>query len=139
MHFLLRSFSDADILTMRRQGRLIWERYFASLQAVIDTVVAIMRDRLGLPPRPCQDTIAPTYSHDSVPIKPDAIVEPEESLGPLEPPYPSPAFKRNYSAFLTQSFEIWNDWGDPFKLYPHLPFDPVLPSDAKFIGKFPLI
>lgn len=30
---------------------------------------------------------------------------------------------------------MWNDWGDPFHLYPQLPFDPLLPSDAKFIGK----
>lgn len=66
MHFLLRSFSDADILFMRRQGRLIWERYFASLQAVIDTVIAVIRDRLGLPPRPCPNTVSPIYPHDSV-------------------------------------------------------------------------
>lgn len=33
-------------------------------------------------------------------ISPDA--EPEESLGPLEPPYPSPAYKRNYTLALTQ-------------------------------------
>lgn len=66
MHFLLRSFNDADILFMRRQGRLVWERYFASLQAIIDTIIAVMRDRLGLPPRPCSDIAAPTYPHDSV-------------------------------------------------------------------------
>lgn len=29
---------------------------------------------------------------------------------------------------------MWNDWGDPFHLYPHLPFDPIMPSDAKFVG-----
>lgn len=55
-------------------------------------------------------------------------------LGPIEGPYPSPAYRRNYSVFLTQVREAWNDWGDPFYLYPHLPFDPVLPSDAKFVG-----
>lgn len=54
--------------------------------------------------------------------------EPEESLGPIEPPYPSPSFKRNYTALLTQFKESWNDWADPFSLYPQLPFDPVLPS-----------
>nr|CAD7576747.1 unnamed protein product [Timema californicum] len=71
------------------------------------------------------------------PLKTEAIVpeaEPEESLGPIEPPYPSPKFKRNYTFFLTQGHEVWNDWGDPFKLYPQLPFDTILPSDAKFIG-----
>ena len=33
-----------------------------------------------------------------------------------------------------QGYEIWNVWANPFWLYPQLPFDPVLPSDAKFIG-----
>lgn len=59
----------------------------------------------------------------------------EESLGPLEPAYPSPAFKRNYTAMLIQGSEMWNDWFIPFKLYPQLPFDTFLPSDAKFIGE----
>lgn len=35
---------------------------------------------------------------------------------------------------VSQGYELWNEWGDPFRLYPHLPFDPVLPSDAKFAG-----
>jgi alpha-1,4-N-acetylglucosaminyltransferase EXTL3 len=60
--------------------------------------------------------------------------EAEESLGPIEPPYPSPQYRRNYSLFLTQGFEMWNDWGDPFHLYPQLPNDPLLPSEAKFLG-----
>lgn len=34
---------------------------------------------------------------------------------------------------------MWNDWGDPFHLYPQLPFDPLLPSDAKFMGKTEII
>ncbi|XP_039296108.1 exostosin-3 [Nilaparvata lugens] len=135
LHFLLRAFGDADILVMRRQGRLLWERYMATLQAIIDTVIATVRDRLGLPPRPRQDTSAILIEHESYPVKPDAIVEPEESLGPLEPPYPSPAFRRNFSLFVTQGYEMWNEGGgDPFHLYPFLPLDPLLPSDAKFLG-----
>lgn len=35
-----------------------------------------------------------------------------------------------------QGHEMWNDWGDPFRLYPQLPFDILLPSDAKFVGKY---
>jgi len=65
-------------------------------------------------------------------IIPDA--EPEESLGPLEQPFNSPVFKRNHTVMNIHGYELWNSWGDPFKLYPHMPFDPLLPSDAKFIG-----
>lgn len=35
---------------------------------------------------------------------------------------------------LFTGYELWNEWGDPFRLYPQIPFDPLLPSDAKFIG-----
>lgn len=66
LHFLLRSIPDSDLLAMRRQGRLVWEKYFATLQAVVDTLIAVLRDRLGLPPRPVVDTAAAYYSHDSV-------------------------------------------------------------------------
>lgn len=55
------------------------------------------------------------------------------STGPIEPPYPSPQYRRNYT-LRTQANEIWNDIADPFYLYPQLPFDPVMPSEAKFIG-----
>lgn len=138
LHFLLRAVPDADLLAIRRQGRLIWERYLSSVQATINTIIACVRDRLGIPPRPIKPYIAQSIFNASfVPLKSDPPVldaEPEESLGPIEPPYPSPSFKRNYTALLTQFKESWNDWADPFNLYPQLPFDPVLPSDAKFIG-----
>ncbi|XP_055680775.1 exostosin-3 [Lutzomyia longipalpis] len=138
LHFLLRAVPDTDLLFMRRQGRLFWERYFSSVQATVDTIVTSLRDRLGIPPRPIQNIVAQSvFNGTFVPLKSDPPVldaEPEESLGPIEPPYPSPAFRRNYTALLVQSREAWNDWGDPFFLYPQLPFDPVLPSDAKFIG-----
>lgn len=138
LHFLLRSVPDSDLLFMRRQGRMIWERYLGSVQATIDTIIANLRDRLGIPPKPVPSVKAVSVFNASfVPLKSDPPVmdfEAEESLGPIEPPYPSPQFRRNYTVFLTQSREAWNDWGDPFYLYPHLPFDPVLPSDAKFIG-----
>ncbi len=38
-------------------------------------------------------------------MKTEALVadsEAEESLGPLEPPHASPAYRRNYTLFLTQ-------------------------------------
>lgn len=138
LHFLLRAVPDNDLLSMRRQGRVIWERYFSTVQATIDTIIACLRDRLGIPPRPIKPYISQSVFNASfVPLKSDPPVldaEPEESLGPIEPPYASPSFKRNYTALLTQFKESWNDWIDPFLLYPHLPFDPVLSSDAKFTG-----
>ncbi|XP_059487728.1 exostosin-3 [Neocloeon triangulifer] len=138
LHLVLRAIPDSDLLTMRRQGRLFWERYMGSVQALTDTVVAALRDRLLIPPLPAEQESSPSVFNSSfVPLKMDNVVpetEAEESLGPIEPPYPSPQYRRNYSLFLTQGFEMWNDWGDPFHLYPQLPYDPLLPSEAKFLG-----
>lgn len=138
LHFLIRAVGDADLLAMRRQGRMLWERYLSSVQATVDTVIALLRTRLGIPPVPVLEEPSPSVFNASfIPLKTDAIVaeaEPEESLGPIEPPYASPKFKRNFTVLLTQGYELWNDWGDPFRLYPQLPFDTVLPSDAKFLG-----
>lgn len=137
LHFLLRAVPDEDVLLMRRQGRLVWERYLASVQSTLDTIVAVLRDRLNIPPLPVDTVAALSVFNDTFqPIQVAVAVETEqeESLGPLEPPYNSPTFRRNYTLFLTQGHEVWNDWGDPFRLYPALPTDPLLPSDAKFIG-----
>lgn len=57
LHFLLRTIPDEDVLLMRRQGRLVWERYLASVQSTLDTIVAVLRDRLNIPPLPI-DTVA---------------------------------------------------------------------------------
>ncbi|SPP72695.1 blast:Exostosin-3 [Drosophila guanche] len=137
LHFLLRAVQDADLLLLRRQGRLIWERYLSSVQATVDTVIASLRDRLGIPPRPIPSVVSHHIFNISVtPLmaKIRLTIQPEESLGPIEPPYPSPAFGRNYTILRVQSMEVWNDWVEPYYLYPQLPFDPALPSEAKFIG-----
>ncbi|KAG5883053.1 hypothetical protein JTB14_010441 [Gonioctena quinquepunctata] len=136
LHFLLRAIPDEDVLLLRRQGRLVWERYLASVQSTLDTIVAVLRDRLNIPALPADTFLAVSVFNDTfqpvqVPVASD--IE-EESLGPMEPPFDSPAFRRNYSLSLVQGPEIWNDWGDPFRMYPALPMDPVLSSDAKFIG-----
>ena len=59
----------------------------------------------------------------------------DEELGPVEPPTPSTSFTRNFSITLTSKYELYNSESfDPFKLYPYTPFDPILPTEAKFIG-----
>ncbi|CAG9814496.1 unnamed protein product [Phaedon cochleariae] len=137
LHFLLRALPDEDVLLMRRQGRLVWERYLASVQSTLDTIVAVLRDRLNIPALPADNFKAmsvfnETFQPIQVPVASDA--EQEESLGPLEPPFDSPAYRRNYSLSLVHGHAVWNEWGDPFRLYPHLPFDAALSADAKFLG-----
>ncbi|CAH4030754.1 unnamed protein product [Pieris brassicae] len=138
LHFLLRALSDADLLVFRRQGRVLWERYMSSLQASVDTLLAVIRTRLNIPGRPAVASVGmPAFNESYYPLKmePPAVdSEPEETLGPLEAPYPSPAYRRNYSLILLHGYEMWNDWGEPFSIYPQLPWDPPVTSEARFLG-----
>ncbi|KAI5694116.1 hypothetical protein M8J75_010856 [Diaphorina citri] len=105
LHLLLRSISDEDIVAFRHQGRQVFTRYLATLQSQMDTLVAVVRDRLGIPPAPVMNTKAVSvFRQDFTPLK-------------MDPGY-----------------EMWNTHLSPFYLYPQLPFDPILPSDAKFMG-----
>ena len=56
--------------------------------------------------------------------------EGEDFLGVVESPFPSPRFARNF----TQAFGDFRAERDPLRLYPVYPFDPVLPSGAKYNG-----
>lgn len=138
LHFLLRALTDADLLAFRRQGRVLWERYLSSVQSSVDSLLAVIRTRLNIPPRPAVPTVGmPAFneSYYSLKVEPPALdSEPEETLGPLEAPYASPAYKRNYTVALLQGYEMWNEWGEPFTLYPQLPWDPPVTSEARFIG-----
>ncbi|KAG7294998.1 hypothetical protein JYU34_022594 [Plutella xylostella] len=138
LHFFLRAISDADLLAFRRHGRVLWERYLSSVQASIDTLLAVIRTRLNIPARAAVPAVgAPAFNDSYSPPKlepPTIDTEPEETLGPLEAPYPSPAYKRNYSLSLLHGYEMWNDWGEPFTLYPQLPWDTPLTSEARFVG-----
>jgi len=50
--FLLSSFPHADILSMRRHGRFLYNAYFSSPRAVLDSMLAAVRSRLLIPPMP---------------------------------------------------------------------------------------
>lgn len=60
LHWLLRTVPDNDILAMRRQGRMLYDKYFGTIQAILDTTIAVIRDRIGIPPLPVIDTPSPS-------------------------------------------------------------------------------
>jgi len=65
LHLVLRAIPDDDLLLLRRQGRLLWERYMGSVQALTDTVVAAVRDRLLIPPLPADQEPSPSVFNSS--------------------------------------------------------------------------
>jgi len=138
LHFLLRTLHHSDVFAMKRQGRLILQTYLSSPSAVLDTLVAVVRQRLTIPALPWTETPSPSVFNSSftpklmehLPLE----VEPDESLGPLEPPFPSPAFRRNFSSVLLHSSHQWNTLFSPHLSAPHTPWEPLLPTEAKFLG-----
>ena len=135
LHFFIRSFTDNDIVRMKWQGRIFFEKYFGTTQSIIDTVLATVRTRLQIPAAPMRDEPSPSVFNSTFkPLKDDDVepqAETEDILGPIEPPLASPKYLRNFSF----SLEEFNSARDPFHLYPFTPEEPVLPSEAKFRGK----
>lgn len=139
VHFLLRSLSDSDLLAMRRQGRFLWETYFSTADSIFSTVLAVIRTRIQIPAAPIQEEAAAEIPHRSgkaAGTDPNMADNGDLDLGPVEtePPYASPRYLRNFTLTVTDLYRSWNSAPGPFHLFPHTPFDPVLPSEAKFLG-----
>jgi len=135
VHFILRSFTDTDILEMRRQGRMIFETFLGSVKSMIDSMLAVIRRRLFIPASPLHDEASPSVFNETfVPLYEtvmESVLEADEMLGPVEPPLASPRYYRNFT-YETKGFLLP---GDPFHSFPYTPFEPVMPADAKFVGK----
>uniref|UniRef100_A0A8C6WDU8 Exostosin-like 3 n=1 Tax=Neogobius melanostomus TaxID=47308 RepID=A0A8C6WDU8_9GOBI len=139
LHFLLRSLSDNDLLAMRRQGRFLWETYFSTSENVLSTILASIRTSIQIPAAPIKEEPAQEIPHKAGKIAgTDANLadNADLDLGPVEtePPYASPRFLRNFTYTASDIYRTWNRAPGPFHLFPHTPLDPVLPSEAKFMG-----
>lgn len=135
LHFILRTFTDADILEMRRQGRLIFEAVFGTTKSIVDSLLAVIRRRLQIPAYPIMDEPSPSVFNETfVPLHEtvmESVLEADEMLGPVEPPLASPKYYRNFTSE-NHGFVLP---GDPFHSFPFTPFEPLMPADAKFVGK----
>lgn len=139
LHFLLRSLSDNDMLAMRRQGRFLWETYFSTSEKVLNTLLASIRTSIQVPAAAIKEEPAHEIPHKAGKMAgTDANLADngDLDLGPVEtePPYASPRFLRNFTYTAADTYRAWNRAPGPFHLFPHTPLDPVLPSEAKFLG-----
>uniref|UniRef100_A0AAY4DP21 Exostosin-like 3 n=1 Tax=Denticeps clupeoides TaxID=299321 RepID=A0AAY4DP21_9TELE len=139
LHFLLRSLSDNDMLAMRRQGRFLWETYFSTFDSVFSTILASVRTSIQVPATPIREEPAHEIPHKAGKLAgTDANMADngDLDLGPVEtePPYASPRFLRNFTYTASDTYRTWNRPPGPFHLFPYTPLDPVLPSEAKFLG-----
>lgn len=65
LHYLLKSFTDTDLLALRKNGRLIFEKYLSTMERVSETLLAALRTRLGIAPNPYEDLPSPSVFNDS--------------------------------------------------------------------------
>lgn len=135
-YFLLRTYTDNNIAAMRLKGRFLFENYFSSTLKIVNSLLAILRTRLSIPAAPIHDVPSVSVFNDSfVPLALEGFeVNPEtdETLGPVESPFPSMIFKENFTQFL--SYQSWNKMGQVFNMFPYDAEEKILPSEAKFFG-----
>ena len=145
LHLVLKSINDNDLLKMRKHGRLFYDRYLSKIDPLIASLFSILTaKRLQLPLRAIRDDVPNrVYSQPERPMSfyelntevAENANEIDENLGPIEPAFASSTYQRNYTLVLTESYALWNsDQLNPFFMFPHSPFDPILPSEAKFVG-----
>ena len=145
LHLILKSISDNDLLKMRANGKLFYERYLSRIDYVISNLFAILKSkRLQMPLRSIEDAKSnliynkqdrPMHFYEINTELLENTNDIDENLGPIEPAFASITYQRNYSTVLIDSYRIWNsDNLNPFFMFPHSPFDSILPSDAKFKG-----
>lgn len=65
MHYLLKSFTDADLLGLRKNGRLVFENYLSTMEKIVETVLATLRTRIGIAPNPQPDYPSPSVFNES--------------------------------------------------------------------------
>ncbi|KAH9367413.1 hypothetical protein HPB48_004008 [Haemaphysalis longicornis] len=137
LHFILRTYLDVDIAELRRRGRLLWENYLGTTSRVINTVLSLIRTRLGIPAPPAPEEPSPSVFNSSFrPLMVEAGLDTEnkEMLGPMEPRFASMPYQRNFSLTFNGQAKVWNEDFDPHTMYPFGVQDPLLPSEAKFMA-----
>ncbi|XP_022091151.1 exostosin-like 3 [Acanthaster planci] len=118
IHYLS-SIHESDILALRRQGWFLWTTYLSSTEAVMNGILATLRTRLSLPPRPIPATPSQGLTRIDV--------------GPTQKRSSSSTKYLRNSSYLSWAREpSWNSFPGPYHLYPSTPLEPVLPSDVYF-------
>ena len=116
LHFILRNTAPDTILRYRSQGRFLWDTYFSSPLQILETVLAIVRQRaLHPPPAAPQYTAAATLAsfHGD-----NRVIQ-------------SPEFLYNFTLY---SYELWNSPPGPLYMYPTTPFKPTPVSGSQYTG-----
>ena len=107
--YIMSAMTEGDIMEYRKQGRFLFETYFASHKRILDSILAIVRYRFFHPPPP-----APEFIGTSLVI-----------TGNHNKSKPSLLNNFLHSAISVYTEKLWNEPPGPFYVYPVTPFKPV--------------
>ncbi len=96
LHFLLRSFSDADLFEMRRQGGMVWRTYLSSAPSALSTLLQVVRERLLIPPPPLPEAASPDAFNGTRPVFTDQLSLDQVRLTTLLLSNPFQQFSKTY-------------------------------------------
>lgn len=133
--YIVRNILEPDAMEYKKQGRLIFNNHLSSIPKAAETLLSLLRTRIDIPPLPAPSPVSRLIYGEANPMltfqtKVDHV---DEILGPIEDPYPSPAYERNFTVW--HELQEQSQWDMHTYLYPQTPWDPMLPSDAKYYGK----
>ncbi|CAD5114848.1 DgyrCDS3884 [Dimorphilus gyrociliatus] len=132
LHYIIRSMTDEELLEKRRFGRHVWQIYLSSVQSILDSLFLLLRRRLNIPSNPVIDEKSKSFFNETFKKLTEESIEDEEVVDPIELPFASDKFTRNFTQITylsTQEVDL-----DPFHLYPFTPRRLTLPAEATFLG-----
>ncbi|KAL4218501.1 Exostoses (Multiple)-like 3 [Mactra antiquata] len=136
MYFMLSTYTDSDVMKYKQNGRLYLETYFGTTLSIVSSMLATFRTRLNIPAKPVREEPSQSSVSNFIPVAQHIVTDPEdetdEVLGPIEPSFPSLMYKQNYT--ISTLYDVYNQPGDPFSLFPFTPWENILPTDSKFRG-----
>ena len=106
---IMSAMTEGEIMEYRKQGRFLFETYFASHKRILDSILTIVRYRFFHPPPP-----APEFIGTSLVI-----------TGNHNKSKPSLLNNSLHSAISVYTEKLWNEPPGPFYVYPVTPFKPV--------------
>ncbi|VDP79759.1 unnamed protein product [Echinostoma caproni] len=142
---ILQSIPEHHRVEMRRQGQIIYRRYFQGVPAQVNSLLLAVGRRLGLPQPPAPAwSSRPAFSHSDfspskyyqVPAQSTYQTDLDDFLGPVGPTQPSLRFQANFTdpGGAAHLGLVSVDGADriihPFWSYPSTPWDVPMPSDA---------
>lgn len=128
--YVLRTMLMDDLITLKQQGRFLYETYLSSKKLLLRTMISHLKFNIGLPPTAIEDFKALNINNETgVPMPSADFSTMSFSLHQLN---------RNFSYIGQSLYEVWNSFPGAINMYPVDPWRQPPPSEIQFLeeGKY---